>query len=401
MSSFGTDGPYALAAYEPVSGATYIRFADNNIRPNDSTLRAAPATLGGNWTYGVTIIGVSYTTISNLAIQGAYAGVGINTDKNHYGGNNNTVTHCHIQHGLHRIYMQGDPTSTIPHDNEISFNSFTLNMYGYASPGAYPINPAKDPVNPSYDLALKEWFYVFLKYIVGGSNTADVAIKMGYCGKNNRIHHNIFEKGAEGVFTYLCDNPQIYSNTFQHLSDCGVLASDSFQAGHPLIPSGETVVGNWFSGVHQFVRYDRIDVADGVTTNCHYFINNAGENDPYTGMIAQFHMQGPDPADPSKTKPSTVGKFALTMAGNNFGSTGAVFHFSAHTVERQGIPAATIADNSFLSTQTIAWGGLWVGVNGYPIFTETAAMVGSFVNNRLVEDMMPRPAWYGPGNTVI
>jgi parallel beta-helix repeat protein len=65
--------------------------------------------------------------------------------------------------------------------------------------------------------------------VVGNSNTADIAIETGYCAANNRIHHNTFENGAEGVFTYSCDNTQIYSNTFQNLSDCGVLASDAKQ----------------------------------------------------------------------------------------------------------------------------------------------------------------------------
>jgi hypothetical protein len=289
-------------------------------------------------------------------------------------------------------------------------------MYGYASPGAYPIEQSKDPPGPDYDLALKEWFYTFLKYIVGGTltfdagqitvggNTADVAIELHYCGKNNRIHHNIFEKGGEGVFTLVCDNTQIYSNTFRHMSDSGVVSSSFLQEDYPLIPSGETVNGNWFGDVHQFMRYDRVNVADGVTTNFHYFLHNAGENAPNLGEIVQFNMRKDYP------KPSAVGKFALTMAGNNFGPTGAVFHFGDGTVQQQGIPAATIADNSFLSTKTIAWGGLWVPPYGYSDFTTTAAMVGSFVNNRLVDDMKALPpegatpvppAWYGPGNMII
>jgi hypothetical protein len=161
------------------------------------------------------------------------------------------------------------------------------------------------------------------------------------------FNHNTFENGAEGVFTYLCDNPQIYSNTFQQLSDCGVLTSDAPQAGYPSHPSGETVQGNTFMDVHQFVRYDRIDVADGVTTNFHYFLSNTGRNDPNLGMIVQFHMQGSDPLDPSKR--STVDKFALTMAGNQFGPTGAVFHFSGYTTARGGIPGVNISALSLFS----------------------------------------------------
>jgi parallel beta-helix repeat protein len=155
-------------------------------------LRAASITVPiFKWTYGIYIAGNSNTTITNLAIQGAHVGIRIAS------GHNNTVKNCQIQHGLHRILMEGDPGSTNTHDNEISFNTFTLNIYGYASPGAYPTHNT----NATYDLALKEWFYWFLKYVVGDSSAADIAIKMGYCGANNRIHHNTFEKGAEGVFT--------------------------------------------------------------------------------------------------------------------------------------------------------------------------------------------------------
>jgi parallel beta-helix repeat protein len=357
-------------------------------------LWAARGGLGTNWTYGIDISGFSNTTISNLAVQGAYAGIRITVDKYKMGGNNNTVRNCHIQHGLHRILMQGNPAFTNPctHDNEISFNTFTLNMYGYASPGAYPA----DKANATDDLALKEWFYWFLKYVVGDSSTADVAIKMGYCGANNCIHNNTFEKGGEGVFTYSCENTQIYSNTFRQLSDCGVLVSDAFQLNFPSTPSGETVQCNTFSDVHQFIRYDRIDVSGGVRTNFHYFLSNTGENDPNLGMIVQFHMahSDPSPSDPFWC-PSTVCRFALTMAGNRFGLTAAVFHFSGYTTTRGGIPTVTISSNSFLSPQTIHWGG-----GNWSTFIGIAAMVGSFVNNRLVDDM-GKPAWYGVGNTKI
>jgi hypothetical protein len=293
------DGPYALAAYDndpqeelnhPGSGITYFRLADNG-DPNNLHLRAASITVNNikrNLTYGIDNYGMSNTTITNLAIQGAYAGIRIAK------GHNNVVKHCHIQHGLHRIYMQDDSGSTTTDDNEICFNTFTLNMYGYASPGAYPA----DKANATDDLALKEWFYTFLKYIVGDQNTADVAIKMGYCGANNRIHHNIFEKGGEGVFTYSCDNPQIYCNTFRHMSDCGVLASDALQVNNPRTPSGETVQCNTFTDVHQFIRFDSINVSDGVTTNFHYFLSNTGENAPNLGLIVQFHMAPPSTSAP-------------------------------------------------------------------------------------------------------
>src|ERR1700693_1873272 len=95
------------------------------------------------------------------------------------------------------------------------------------------------------------------------------------------------------------------------------------------------------------------------------------------GRIVQFHMQGPDPVDPSKTRPSTVGKFALTMAGNQFGPTGAVFHTSGYITARGGVPPATIAGNSFQSPKTIRWGG-----GNWKTFIALATMVGSFVNNR-------------------
>jgi hypothetical protein len=396
------DGPYALAAYDnepkkesedPGSGTTYIRLADNG-NPNNLHLRAASITVNKikrNWTYGVDTYGRSNTTITNLSIQGAYAGIRI--AKGHY----NAVKHCHIQHGLHRIYIQGslDPPSPIfPHDNEISFNTFKLNMYGYAAPGAYPT----DPANWTYDLALKEWYYSFLKYIVGDTNTADVAIKMGYCGANNRIHHNIFECGAEGIFTYLCDNTQIYCNTFRHMSDCGVLASDADQKTYPKLPSGETVQCNQFSDVSQFIRYDSIDMSGGERTNFHYLLSNTGANDPKLGCIVQFHM--------ADYHPSQVGKFALTMAGNRFGLTADVFHFSTYTTAQGGIPKVTISGNSFLSPKTIDQNGFdWLA------FARDNTMVGSFVNNRLVDDMKTQPlgqgpavppAWYdGNSNTVI
>ena len=49
--------------------------------------------------------------------------------------------------------MQGDTASKIfPHDNEIRFNTFKLNMFGYASPGPYPVYAA----NATYDLTLKD-----------------------------------------------------------------------------------------------------------------------------------------------------------------------------------------------------------------------------------------------------
>jgi hypothetical protein len=381
------DGPYALAAYDndpkaeehkPGSGITYIRFRDNS-RPPNLTLRAASISVPNfKWTYGIYIAGNSNTTITNLAIQGAYVGLRIAS------GHNNIVKNCQIQHGLHRILMEGDPASTIvPHDNEISSNTFRLNMYGYATPGAYPT----DKANATDNLALKEWFYTFLKYVVGDSSTADIAIKMGVCGANNRIHHNIFENGAEGVFTYLCDNTQIYSNTFRQLSDCGVLSSDAAQKDYPSLPSGETVQSNTFTDVFQFMRYDSIDKSGGVRRNFHYFLSNGGENDRNLGMIVQFHM-----ADYS---PSRVAMFALTMAGNRFGLTAAVFHFSAYTAAQGGIPEVTISGNTFLSPSTLVYGG-----NDEDLFLGKKAMVGSFVNNRLLDDM-GKPAWYGDGNTVI
>jgi parallel beta-helix repeat protein len=403
------DGPYALAAYDPRSevpapgttwpnlvgsGITYIRFRDN-VRPSDIKLLAASISVdkkAHSWTYGIHIAGTSYTTISSLSIQGAYVGIRI------AGGHDNLVKNCRIQHGRWRIWIEGDPNSTIvPHDNEISGNTFALNMYGYPSPGAYPVAPA----NANYDFALKEWFYTFQKYIVGDSNTADIAIKMGYCGANNRIHGNLFENGAEGVFTLLCDNTQIYSNTFQHLSDCGVLASDAPSDDpndlHGAIPSGETVQGNQFTDVHQFIRYDKIDLAlDGVIKNLHHFLQNRGENEDQSGVIVHFYMRWPgEPTDPD----SMVRKFVLTMADNAFGQTGAVFDFSGYTWARGGIPSVEISNNTFLSPQTIYWGGKSSELLD---FKRTATMVGLFANNRLRGNMgTPTPAWYGPGNVVI
>jgi Right handed beta helix region len=351
------------------------------------------------WQYGV-YVNTSNTTIKNLAIRGAYIGIRIASAPNaNASASNNIVNGCDIRHGLHRILMEGDRASAIiPHDNEISFNSFTLNMYGYASPGAYPT----DTGNATHDLALKEWFYWFLKYIVGDSSTADVAIKMRFCGKNNLIHNNIFQYGANGVFTYLCDNTHIYSNVFQHLSDSGVLVSDSASDDpkdlHGTNPSGETVQGNMFTDVAQFIRYDRIDLAlDGVAANFHLFLYNTGANGPNTGLIVQFHMQytGKLPSDP----PSTVGKFALRMTGNEFGSTFAVFRTSGYITDRGGIPAVTISGNSFLSPKTIDWGG---GDQG--AFWNSPTMVGSFVNNRVVDNMWispwGQPKWYGIGNGI-
>jgi hypothetical protein len=411
------DVPFALAGYDPATQNTYIRFSDGtdptNL-PNHLTLNATPKIgINGKSPYGIDISGISGMRIKNLIIQGAYKGIRITVDQFNTGGNNNTVTNCHIRHGLSRIFMNG---VTVPgfmgiHDNEISYNTFTLDMYGYQNPGAYPLDQTEPPANSNNDLARKEWFYSFLKYIVGDNSTADIAIQMRYCGANNRIHHNKFENGGEGVFTCLCDNTQIYSNTFQHLSDCGVLASDFLQAEFVKTPSGETVQGNTFSDVFQFIRYDRIDVADGVRTNFHYFLSNTGGNDPKLGdpnlgMIVQFHMQGPDPADPSRL--STADKFALTMAGNQFGPTGAVFHFSVHTAERKpkGIPSVSISGNAFISPQTIRWGGLWTGENSYSTFITDPTMVGSFMNNKLVDDMRDpvthlQPAWYGIGNKKI
>jgi parallel beta-helix repeat protein len=370
------DGPYALAAYDTKTGLTYFRLADNG-DPNDISLRSAPAILGGKVTYGIDISGVSYTTITNLLVQGAYMGIRISN------GSHNTVKNCYIQHGWHRVYMQGDPALAIlPHDNEISFNTFKLNMFGYASPGAYPIKAA----NASYDLALKEYFYCFLKYIVGNQSTHDVAIKIGFCGANNHIHHNIFEQGGVGIFSYLCDNTQIYANTFRHLSDSGVLASDALQAknGFESLPSGEIVQCNRFSDVFQFIRYDEIDVSGGVRTNFHYFLSNTGENEPNLGEIVQFHMAGPPTA-------SMVGKFALTIAGNRFGLTAAVFHTSGNITDQQGIPEVRISGNTFQSPQTIAWGG-----GDWLKFHNTKTMVGSFENNKLVDDMKAPPPGGGP-----
>jgi len=397
------DGPYALAAYDPStesvgpgSGMTYIRLADNG-DPNDISLRAAQATLGKKVIYGIDISGVSNTTIANLLIQGAYVGIRITVDQYNKNGNNNTIKNCHIQHGWHRILIEGDQAFTNPctHDNEISFNTFTLNMFGYASPGAYPIEKA----NATYDLALKEWFYWFLKYIVGDGSTHDVAIKMGYCGANNRIRHNIFEKGAEGVFTYSCDDPQICCNTFRHMSDCGVLVSDAYQVNNPETPSGETVQCNQFDDVFQFIRYDSIDISGGLRTNYHYFLSNTGQNDPILGVIVHFFTtQQPAPSDPHFL-PSTVTSFALTIAGNEFGPTGAVLDFTGDTTNdtthRKGIPAVTISGNSFLSPHTVYWGD-----GDQTEFYSDKTMVGSFVNNRLVNDM-GTPAWYDPSNRVI
>jgi parallel beta-helix repeat protein len=425
------DGPYALAAYDPStenggpgSGFTYIRFHDDS-DPNHLTLRATPRWIPTKDSfevqvldvaqnpptvtrilqpYGVHIAGTSKTAITNLAIQGAYVGIRIS------GGSNNIVKDCDIRHGRHRILMEGEQapgsTNNNCHDNDISSNTFTLDMYGYERPGNYQV------ASPTSEQALKEWFYRFLKYVVGDTSTADVAIRIGVCGKNNCIHDNTFQNGGEGIFTYLSDNTQIYSNTFQHLSDCGVLASDFAQLDQPSLPSGETVQNNTFIDVTLCIRYDRIDVADGVTTNFHYFLCNKGHN---CGTILEFHEEydslPPQPGS-SPSPPSTVAKFALTAAGNKFEATVAALSLSAYTTARGGIPAVNIASNSFLSLQTLFFRG---NPKDRKTFKFTCGMVGSFVSNRVVDDMKELPpappgsapveglplwpVWYGVTNT--
>jgi hypothetical protein len=384
------DVPYALAAYDVDSGWTYIRFRDESISPNLPNLRAVVG--GPNPTYAINISNISNTTISNLLIQGAYIGIHISAGLK--GGHHNTVRNCYMQHGLNRILIEGEQGPGLTnncHDNDISLNTFRLNMYGYASPGNY------QAASQTYDLAIKEWFYLFLKYVVGDTSTADIAIVMRVCGANNRIHHNTFENGGEGVFIYLCDNAQIYSNTFQQLSDCGVLASDFAQLYQPSVPSGETVQNNTFIDVTLCVRYDRIDVADGVTTNYHYFLCNTDGKGANCGAIFEFHMQY-DGSPPSP--PSTVGKFALTAAGNKFGATFAVLSLSGYTTARGGIPAVNILSNSFLSRQTLYYRGT---ADDRKTFKARCAMIGSFVSNRVVDDMAEPvpPVWYGVSNTKI
>ena len=93
------NGCYALAAYDndtatessnKGSGITYIRFA-NNADPNTLTLWAASGSPGwAPWTYGIDNYGMSKTTITNLAIRGAYAGIRIAD------GHDNTVVSAAI-----------------------------------------------------------------------------------------------------------------------------------------------------------------------------------------------------------------------------------------------------------------------------------------------------------------
>jgi hypothetical protein len=156
--------------------------------------------------------------------------------------------------------------------------------------------------------------------------------------------------------------------------------------------------GNTFIDVEQFMRYDSVDTSGGVMTNSHYFLDNTGENEPDLGEIIQFHMQGP--VDPSK--PSTVSNFALMMAGNNFGSTYVVFHTSAWTTQQGGLPKVSISRNTFISPKTIRWGG----GNWSTFANNSTPMVGSFVNNRLVDDMrdpvtMSSPNWYDATNRIV
>src|SRR5262249_1210748 len=74
---------------------THIRFA-NNANPGNLTLRAASITVNNiprDLTFGIDNYGMSNTTITNLAIQGAYAGIRIAN------GHHNTVKNCYIEHG--------------------------------------------------------------------------------------------------------------------------------------------------------------------------------------------------------------------------------------------------------------------------------------------------------------
>jgi Right handed beta helix region len=76
------------------------------------------------WTHRIYIAGNSNTTNTNLAIQGAYVGLRVAS------GDNNTIKNCQIEHGLHRILMQGDPGSTITPSSNLTNNATSM-LVGY------------------------------------------------------------------------------------------------------------------------------------------------------------------------------------------------------------------------------------------------------------------------------
>jgi hypothetical protein len=94
-----------------------------------------------------------------------------------------------------------------------------------------------------------------------------------------------------------------------------------------------------------------------------------------------------------------VARPSKAIDGNKFGSTYAVFHTSGY-ITAQGLPSVSILRNTFFSPMTIKWGGDWNA------FHNGATMLGSFVNNRLVDDMVDPvtllpPKWYDATNRII
>ncbi len=371
-----------LPSRDASAGATYIRFRDGD-DPNTLSLRATAGAIGGSPTYAFDLQGADENVVSDFDIRGAYAGVRIAR-----------ASHCviarnRIQHGRWRVYAQGAIGQVGSSGTTITGNDFSLGLYGYDHQGAY------HSANPTYDDGLKEYVYYGLKYLSGASNTADVSIYMGFLGSGTTVQYNTFHDTAEGVFTYLCDEPVISNNVFVHMSDCGVVCSNALQETYPGTPSGCTIATNRFSDVAQGIRFDSIDRADPrMQDHARVFGNTFGNPGAKGDHIhAHYLFGGVSPASHSSS-------FYLDLHDNVFGMAFADFDLSGYTAARGGMPNASVVHNVFTGGALIYWGGTRAELQK---FKTTSTMWKLFDFNSMQDGGDQdgvAPAWRGPHNVV-
>lgn len=191
------DVPYAAYGSRN-DGYTYIRFRDKE-DPNNLTLRAGRPKIDVVLpTKTVTLDRAaflfpsarSYITVRDFAVRGAVKGFYI------YNGSNLVIENNDLQHGTNRIHVYGSASS----NNTIRGNRMTLGLYGYRGMGAYEFAAGAHSGGRLYDLALKQYFYLFFKFCVAvNGSTDDTAIDFENTGSGHEVYDNEIFAGGQGI----------------------------------------------------------------------------------------------------------------------------------------------------------------------------------------------------------
>ena len=235
---------------------TYIRFR-NGDDPDTCALRSTGRTTAFELHHN------DYITIEHLRIQGTSAAVMVDA------GNHNVIQHNVIRNGRQRVSIyQGSAYNVVRH------NYFTLGYGSYGHFGEW---------GGSFlgDLGQNCASYTLMKYLEGGSSTADRGVQLVSCGRGNEVSNNEMHRGGDGVWIGDAPNTTIRENTISEMSSCGIVILANTESVY--------VFGNTLAHCNSCIRINDIGESRD-TVRSGYIYNNCSYDDSGAGTHVVFHL---------------------------------------------------------------------------------------------------------------